>query len=81
MTRVDAYGESATVSGHSSTTTSAGVGNFTDLLLRAVPGQYNVSVTTPFTLEQLAPLSLTVEVGARTPRTIHETCTSESHVH
>lgn len=65
MTRIDAIGDTASVSGHTSTTTVAGVGNFTDLLLRAVPGQYNVTIMTPYTLSSLAPLSVTVQVSQR----------------
>lgn len=65
MTRVDAVGDSASVSGHTSTTTAAGSGNFSELLLRAVPGQYNVTIMTPYTLSSLAPLSVSVQVGCQ----------------
>lgn len=63
ITKVDALGDTVSVSGRSTTATVAGVGNFTGLLLRAVPGQYNVTINTPYTIAKLAPLAVAVQVS------------------
>lgn len=60
---IGAAGATVSVSGHTSASGIAGVANFTDLQLRARPGQYTVYLFSPYAVEALNDVAVDVQVG------------------